>query len=562
MTNNSAVKQQVVTGGEACSVVPSHLRGGLGRGAWKLCTLFDAPPPNLPRKGGGTPPLHHRAQELRAVSLLRMAAAPLLLATILSGCSLSPDFEVPKTELSESFKAQADAKGVWKEAVSLENDARGEWWKVFGDATLDGLEKQAIEANQSLKAAAARVEQARGKVRANAASFLPNVDIGGNAVRAKAADASTAGFSSGPAARLKPYTLYSADATASYDADVFGRVRDNEKALESGADAEEALYRNTLLALQADVAQHYFLLAALDAERALLKTTVAMRTEAKRIMQKRLDAGAVDATDLSRTENDLADAQAAAIALDRQRAVLENALAILLGQNPSSYHFPETAQVAMPPHIPAGIPSELLQRRPDIAAAQANMAAANKRIGVARTAFFPSLLLTVTGGFQSTDLENIFAWSSRSWALGQTAGSALAMNLFDSGRNFGNLDAAHAAYDESVANYRQQVLVAMGDVENTLSDQRLLAEQSRAQDDAAKAAAKAFALTQKRYDAGDVDYFQLVETQRSMLAANRAAIQTRGARMVATVALIRALGGGWDAATLQGKGDDSASNTP
>ena len=479
----------------------------------------------------------------------------LITTSLLNGCSLAPDFAVPDMALPPTFKAAekdpmlANATqdlSDWKPAVSLEKEDRGQWWKIFGDDALNDLEKQAITENNSLKAAAARVEQARGIVRANAFSILPNIDLGGNAVRAKSADASNAPFSSAPTSKLKPYNLYSANAATSYEVDLFGKVRDTEGAFNFDADAQDALYKNTLLALQADVAQHYFLLQAIDAERALLKETVTVRTEAQRIMQKRLAVGSVSEVELSQSDGDLANAKADLIGLDRQRAVLENAMAILLGKNPSEYHFAETPLAnTQPPLIPADIPSEVLQRRPDIASATAGMAAANERIGVARTAFFPSLILTANGGTQSTKLADIFKWSSRSWAIGQTAGSAIALNLLDSGRNLGNLDAAHAAYEEAVANYRQQVLVAMGDVENALSDQKLLAEQSREQEIAASTSTRAHELTKKRYDNGDVNYFEVVEAQRTMLNANRAAIQTRGARQTATISLIRAIGGGW-----------------
>lgn len=472
----------------------------------------------------------------------------LLATSILTACSLAPDFAVPDMALPKEFKEQAIKEqdlGDWKPAVSLEKEDRGQWWKIFGDDALNDLEKQAIAENNSLKAAAARVEQARGIVRANAFSILPNIDLGGNTVRAKSADASNAPFSK-TANKLKPYTLFSANATASYEVDLFGKVRDKEDAFNFDADAQDALYKNTLLALQADVAQHYFLLQAIDAERQFLKDTVTVRSEAQRIMQKRFSVGSVSELEVSQTDSDLASAKADSINLDRQRSVLENALAVLLGKNPSEYHFAETPLVnTQPPIIPADIPSEVLLRRPDIASATASMAAANDRIGVARTAFFPSLFLTATGGSQSTKLADIFKWSSRSWAIGQTAGSALALNLLDSGRSFGNLDAAHAAYDEAVANYRQQVLVAMGDVENALSDQKLLAEQSREQETAATTSTRAYELTKKRYDNGDANYFEVVEAQRTMLNANRTAIQTRGARLNASITLIRTLGGGW-----------------
>jgi len=482
-----------------------------------------------------------------------------LTTSFLSACSLAPDFSVPDMSLPKEFKentsAEQDKIGEWKPAISLEKEERGQWWKVFGDDALNDLEKQAIAENNSLKAAASRVEQARALVRANAASILPDIDIGGNAARAKSADASNAPFSK-TANKLKPYTLYSANATASYEVDLFGRVRDTESAFNFDAEAQDALYKSTILALQADVAQHYFWLQTIDAERNLLKNTVKVRTEARRIMQKRLSVGSIGEIEASQADSDLASAKADLINLDRQRGVLENALAVLLGKNPSEYRFAETLQETelantTPPLIPSDIPSEVLQRRPDIASAVANMAAANERIGVARTAFFPSLFLTASGGSQSTSLADIFKWSSRSWAIGQTAGSALAMNIFDSGRNFGNLDAAHAAYDEAVANYRQHVLVAMGDVENTLSEQKLLAEQASEQELAAATSTRAHELVQKRYDSGDVNYSEVVEAERNMLATNRALIQTRGTRLTSTISLIRALGGGWNQPTQQ-----------
>lgn len=478
--------------------------------------------------------------------------ALLAMTTFLTSCSLAPDFTLPDIAMPMSYKEQPTAaqtlekKGEWAPAQSLEQSDRGNWWKIFGDDVLNDLEQQAADANQTLKIAAARVEQARSTADASAASFLPNIDIGGNAVRAQPSSASLAAFGGAPGTRLKPYTLYSAQGVASYEADLFGRVRDNERALSLDADAQAATYRSTLLALQADVAQHYFSLRALDAERQLLRETIKMREEAARIVQRRFELGETGEQDHSRTKAEVASINAELIALDRQRAALEHALAVLLGKMPSEFIFAESPLTGLPPEIPAGIPSSLLERRPDIAAAQNTMAAANARIGVARTAFFPQLSLTANGGVQSTHLHDLFRWSSRTWALGQLAGSALTMPIFDSGRNMANLDAAHAAYDESVAAYRQQVLVAFRDVEDTLSDQRLLSDQSLHQNAAAASASRTTDLTEKRYQEGDVDYFEVINAERDSLAAERAAVQIRGQRFLTTIALIRALGGGWE----------------
>lgn len=478
----------------------------------------------------------------------------LLAATsALTACSLAPDFTVPDVDIPASYKeqptgTQADVKGAWKPAQSLEGKDRGQWWLIFGDEQLNAFERQAAEASQSLKSAAARVEEARAMAKSQRFSFLPDLDIGANAVRAQQSAAALQAFGAPPGPAPNPYTLYSAQGVLSYEADLFGRVRDNYHALEADADAQAAAYRSALLALQADVAQNYFMLRTMDAERALLRETVTLRTEAARIMQRKFDVGVVGEQDNARAQADLASINAELYALDRSRAQVEHALAVLLGKMPGSFSFPDSPLADVPPAIPAGLPSSLLQRRPDVSAAQSSMAAANLRVGVARTAFFPIIGLTASGGFESAQLSDLFQWSSRTWALGQTAGSAITMPIFDSGRNFARLDVAHAAFDEAVANYKQQVLVAFRDVEDNLISQQLLAQQSQQLDTAADAAGRTTYLTQRRFDQGDADYFEVVNTQRDSLAAQRAAIQTRGQRFVTTVSLIRALGGGWDEA--------------
>lgn len=496
------------------------------------------------------------------------------IATILlSGCSLAPDFKLPQIELPFAYKEETPLPAPkpiderWQVATPLEAQDRGEWWKIFGDEKLNTLEMEATAANQSLRAAAARVEQARLVARSVAPSFLPDIGLGANAVRSQPSSAGVAAFGGQPGVQLKPYTLYSAQGVASYEVDLFGRVRDNYHAFEADAAAQAAAYRSALLALQADVAQHYFTLRAIDAELQLLRDTVKIRAEAARIMQKRFDVGEVGEQDRARTQAELAGTQADLAAVMQQRAASEHALAVLLGQMPSTYSVTSAPLEARPPEIPAGLPSALLQRRPDVAAAESSMAAANARIGVARSAFFPNLTLTASGGFESTVLSDLFQWGNRTWALGQLAGSALSMSIFNSGRDLATVDAAHAAYEASVADYRQSVLVAFRDVEDALSGQRLLAEQSVKADAAAQAASRTMELTQKRYDEGDADYFEVVTAQRDALAAGRAAAQTRGQRFAMTIALIRALGGGWDEKTIpplppeESRGEGSAINS-
>lgn len=464
----------------------------------------------------------------------------------LSGCSLAPDLKQPEFNIPESYKEQHGQAEVdnWKLAEFSENSDRGEWWKIFGDSQLDELIEQANEANQSIKASAARVEQARATTRANTRS-LPNIDIGGNALRNQPSNASLQVFEVPPGTKAKAYTLFDAQGTLSYEIDLFGRTRDTEAAYSYDADAQEAIYRSVLLALQADVAQNYFALRALDAERKLLRSTIKVREEGVRIMERKHQEGESGEQDLTRTQSELAFIQADLITLDRQRTTLEHALAVLLGKIPAEFSFAETPLSGAPPAIPAGIPSSLLERRPDVTAALASMAAANARIGVSRAAFFPTLSLTATGGYESLTLVDLLKWSSRTWALGQVAGMALSMPIFDSGRRLAMLDVAHSAYSEAVANYHQQVLVAFKDVEDSLANQRLLGEQSQKQDAAAKAAARTTELIEKRYQEGDVNYFEVIDAHRTSLVAERAAAQIQGLHFINTVTLVRALGGDW-----------------
>lgn len=479
----------------------------------------------------------------------------LFATTVLAGCSLAPDFKMPDLQLPGNYKGlpapveESTDPAHWKAAQPMENTDRGTWWKIFADPQLDALEEEAAKANPSLQAAAARVVAARANITANAMSFLPDLDIGGNAVRAQPATAGVKAFGGNATGMLKPYTLYSGNATLSYEADLFGRVRDTEKAARMDAAAQDATYRSTLLALQADVAQNYFALRTLDAQRDLLRNTIKVREEGNRIMQRKFDVGDSGEQDLTRTQSELSTVRAQLVQADRTRATMENALAVLLGKLPSEFAFAEAPLEGLPPAIPAGMPSSLLERRPDIASAQAAMASANARVGVARTAFFPRLILTASGGYESTELSDLFKWGSRTWALGQVAGEALTMSVFDSGRNFARLDIAHAAYDEALANYKQQVLVAFRDVEDNLSEQKLLAEQSAEQDAAAKAATRTTEIIDKRYTQGEVDYFEVITAERDSLAAELTAVQTRGARFTTTITLIRALGGSWDAQT-------------
>ena len=461
----------------------------------------------------------------------------------LAGCSLAPDFNPPSMEIPAAFKEDQSAAGdaQWKQIEAVENMDHGAWWELFNDPLLNVMEEQAAAASPTLAAAASRVDQARALVRANAHGFFPDIDISTNAVRNKPSAESPTGFSSAP------YTLYDTKGAISYEPDLFSRVRDSERAYSLDAQAQEATYRSVLLALQADIAQTYFSIRALDSDIALLRDIVTVQEKAADITAKRLKAGYAGEADFSRAQSELESARADLTALQQQRTALEHALAAALGRLPSEFSLTEMPlDKEILPEIPAGLPSSLLTRRPDITAALNSMAAANARIGAARAAAFPDLSLNASGGTGTSALGNLFQWSARTWALGQVGGALLSLPVFDNGRRSANIDRARAAYDEVLANYRTTVLSAFHEVEDGLSGQRFLAQQFKQQSSAAKAAAHGTSLAQKRFEAGDIDYLDFATAQRTSLAAERHATQVRGQRYIILITLIRALGGGWD----------------
>lgn len=470
--------------------------------------------------------------------------APLLAALLLTACA-APEFKQPDVGAPAAFKESQTAPGRaggvvtaadgtrWKQAQPAEQQARGEWWLAFNDPALNGLIAEATKANANLAVAAARVKQARALAGISEAARVPQVGVGAGAQRSRAPAAS-------------PQTSYSANLTASYEVDLFGRVSSDIAASRSDAAATEANYRSVLLALQADVAQAYFRLRATDAELATLEQTVRLREENVKVNQRRFDLGDIGEFDLSRAKTELATSRAEAIGLQRQRVTTEHALAVLLGQPAANFNagVSPLQESALLPSIPAGLPSALLERRPDIVAAQRAMEAANARIGVARSAMFPALTISANGGGAAGTFADVFKWSSRSWVLG----ALMSMPLIDGGRNSNNVLRSEAALEESVASYRSSVLNAFAEVEDNLAGLRILSGQTQEIDDALVSARRSADLAQKLYAAGRSSYLDLLDAQRNLAQVERNAVQLRGSRAVTTVALIRSLGGGWDSA--------------
>jgi multidrug efflux system outer membrane protein len=337
---------------------------------------------------------------------------------------------------------------------------------------------------------------------------------------------------------------YSVPLDLSYEVDLWGRVRRSFQSARADAQASVADFYNVLLGLQADVAQNYFALRALDAEIATVTGTVALRKEQVRLVQSRFEGGIGNELDVERAKTEQATTEAEAAELARRRAELENAIAILAGANPSGFKLAALTSTnwnPQPPAIPAGLPADLLERRPDVATAERQLASANAKIGIAKAAFFPVLTLTGSGGYLSAEADSLFRWDSRQW----TMGPSLSLPLFTGGRNRANLKRAKAAFEEATAHYRQQVLVAFGDVENSLSGTRHLTDQAAAQQRAVASSQHAVELATERYRSGIVRYIEVVDASRDALQAERGNAQLAGQRLIAAVQLIKALGGGW-----------------
>jgi multidrug efflux system outer membrane protein len=460
-------------------------------------------------------------------------ALPLIVALVLAGCASSSQFTpVSAPSAPEVFKESAAARFI--DVRPAESQARGEWWRVFHDPELDDLITRASDRNTNLQVAAARVVEARALLREADATLLPQVGLSAGVERATIT----------PALARKPGqagNLGTAGLGASWEPDLFDKLGQARDAARLDERSREALLQNTRLVVGADVAQAYFGLRALDAERAIVRQTVEAYKDTLRLTERRYQAGDVAELDVVRVRAEVASTTSQALALDRERALHEHALAVLLGEVPSRFSLPEAEWTDAPPQIPAGVPSTVLARRPDVAAAQLSMEAAQARAGVARKAWFPDITLTASGGYASTDFGDLFKWSARAWGVG----ALLSLPVFDGGRRQAAVQQAEAQWDITAAGYREQILGAFRDVEDQLSSLRLLADQAESERQAVDAAARATVLSDARYRDGLVSQLELLDAQRSELANRRTAVQVRSAQYQATVGLIRALGGDW-----------------
>ena len=477
--------------------------------------------------------------------MVRMSSRIAVLAGLMaSGCAVGPAYKKPLAPVPEAFKEQPSdgIVGDWKPGEPKDDRLRGSWWEAFGDRQLNALAEQIRVSNQSVVVAEAQFRAARAAVRSVRAGLFPTVTAGGSASRSRSSAnrSFVAGGSSGTTAD------YQLPVDFAYEADVWGGIRRSVEASRADAQASAADLQTVILSMQAELALDYFQLRGLDAEQQLLDATVAAFEKALQLTVNRYNQGIASGSDVAQARTQLDTTRAQATDVGVARAQFEHAIAVLVGAPPAAVTIPSTPLSGTPPAIPVTLPSALVERRPDVAAAERLVAAANAQIGVARSAFFPLVNLAASAGVESSKLASLLSWPSRFWSIGPS----LVETVFDGGRRRALTDQAVANHDAAVAVYRQSVLSAFQDVEDNLAALRILAEEARQQADAVASAERSLALAINRYEAGVTTYLEVITAQSAALAnqTTAAAILTR--RMTASVLLIKALGGGWTVADL------------
>jgi len=463
-----------------------------------------------------------------------LALLPLLAALVLAGCAtgtvIAPSSLPTAPAAFKENGAPVASIHTPGNTVTVPAQAQGLWWQVFADPLLDQLVEQASRNNNSIQVAAARLAQARALAGLADASRALQVGLSTGVTRQN--NSTTANT---------PQTQVSTGLNLSYEVDLFGKLSGASDAASLDATSRDALLRSTQLLVQAEVTQTYLSLRATDSERTLVRDTLQAYRNTLQLTEVRYREGDVAELDVVRVRSEVASTESDLLALDQRRAQLEHALAVLVGELASNFSVPPTQWVTALPAIPAGVPSSVLTRRPDISAAQSSMQAAQARVGVAKAAWFPSFSLTANGGYAAPEIKDLFSLSTRAWGVG----ALLSLPVLDGGKREAGVLSANAELDMALASYREQVLVAFREVEDQLSSLRLLAEQSEAQARSVASSSRATQLSGARYRNGFVSQLELLDAQRSELRNRRQALQVRAAQYQATVGLIRALGGGW-----------------
>ena len=471
----------------------------------------------------------------------------LLGVAALAGCSVGPKYVRPAVETPAAYKEQPPESfrkaGIWKPAQPTDQAQRGKWWEIFGDSRLDRLEEQVTVSNQDLKAAEARFREARALVRFNRASEFPTIDVGPSAGYVKDSN-NTPAFptpvsKNGSGDFILPFDL-------SYEVDLWGRIRRSVAAAREETQASAADVATASLSLHAELATDYFELRSADTQKQILDNTVKAYTDAFQLTETRFEGGASPRSDVAQAKTQLDDARVQDTDVTVERAAYEHAIAVLMGKPPAEFSLaPDPLDLAAPT-IPASVPSDLLERRPDIAAAERRVAEANEQIGIARAAYYPTLNLNGTAGFESTHLSNLLDGPDALWAVGPQ----LVETLFDAGRRQATSQAAWANFDALTANYRQTTLTAFQEVEDNLAALRILEQEAQQQREATASADDWLEISTSRYTGGVDNYLQVIIAQTTDLANQRNEADILRRRLDASVLLIKALGGGWSVSEL------------
>ncbi len=467
------------------------------------------------------------------LSASRFSLSALALAAALTGCAVGPRYEQPATALPANWKELQTAEG-WLPAAPADALDRGEWWKLFGDTTLDDLAGRVQVSNQNIAAAVANYAQAQALVRGERAALFPSVALDGSGKRT--------GTVGGNAA-ASPSNAFGATLGASWTPDVWGRLREAVSSAQANAQASEADLAAARLSAIGELAINYFSLREADAEMVLLDETIEGYQRAFEITSNRYAAGIAAQTDVLQAQTQLVNAKADRVGLQRTRATYEHAIATLLGVAPADFNLPTAKWTPSVPGVPTGVPSTLLQRRPDIAAAERTVASANAQIGIARAAYFPNINLTASVGSNASRVKDLFSSGTSLWSLG----FSVAQVVFDAGAIAANVDSAKSGYESSVARYRQTVLTAFQAVEDQLTASATLAQQEGLRREASAAADKTEQQLLNRYRAGQVSYTDVVTAQAAALNARRTLVQLQVNRQTTAIALVQAMGGGWQA---------------
>jgi NodT family efflux transporter outer membrane factor (OMF) lipoprotein len=454
---------------------------------------------------------------------------------LLSACSVGPDYVKPTVETPAAYR---EAEG-WKQAQPADTLLKTKWWELFNDPDLNRLEEQVAISNQNIALASAQYRQARALVEGAKAAYYPSLTVGASATRSFGSANAGRSLSGAQSDFLLPVNL-------SWELDVWGRIGRTVEASKAGLQASAADLAAAQLSAQAELASNYMQLRTLDAQKKYLDDTITYYRKTAELTQNRYSAGIAARVDVLQADTQLKSTQAQMIDLGELRAQMEHAIAVLIGKPAGVFSLPPLPLGAEPPPIPLALPSELLERRPDVAAAERLMASANAQIGVARAAYYPTVKFGTSVGLEASEISRWLSWPSRFWSVGPTVSQI----LFDGGLRHAQSDQALAAYDGTVATYRLAVLNAFRDVEDNLATLRILAEEAKVQDEAVEAARQTVQITLNQYQSGVVGYLNVVTAQTAELANRRTAIGILGRRMTAAVLLIKALGGGWDQAGM------------